>query len=96
MSRLARLGAGPAGLPATEAASGAAVVGVAVEVGGAAGRRGGLATASRRFLSVTERRAPLKTCAWSLVTASSAWAGLEKRTWAVESGDVSVTAQYHI
>ena len=70
-------------------------VAVEVEVGGAAGRRGGLATASRRFLSVTERRAPLKTCAWSLVTASSAWAGLEKRTWAVGSGDVSVIAQYH-
>ena len=33
---------------------------------------------SRRFLRVTERRAPLKTCAWSLVTALVAAAGVLK------------------
>ena len=33
---------------------------------------------SSRFLRVTERRAPLKTCAWSLVTAFVAAAGVLK------------------
>ena len=33
---------------------------------------------SRRFLRATERRAPLKTCAWSLVTALVAAAGVLK------------------
>lgn len=66
MRRDARFGAVGAGEGLVWVASGA------VELDGA----DGLASVSIRFLRVTERRAPLKTCACSFVTASCAAAGV--------------------
>ena len=65
MSRLLRLGVGP--LPGFCCAEDLAGFAFAA-----------LARPSRRFFSVAERSEPLKTCAWSLFTASMAFAGVSK------------------
>lgn len=74
MRRLARLGAGPF----------LAAASTDFEDDGSETTTffGTFARPSSRFLSVTESREPLKTCACSFVTASCAAAGVENSTWA--------------
>ena len=89
ISRLARLGAGPfllleVGVEGRGRVEVEAVLGSTSDFLAFEGLAiADLARPSRRFLRVTERSAPLKTCAWSFETASWAVAGDEKRMWAI-------------
>ena len=49
---------------------------------------GALARLSRRFFNVTDSNDPLKTCAWSLLTASCADAELVNSTWAEKRSEL--------